>query len=102
MIKVDGLNQKPTSVLLIKEKSSGIPVPSPGLDFLPHFQQKNLTKAMHYQETGYLLNQIKHIGLAGQLQAGMLLWQDTAFCKKLFLGLCVIWFLVLDPKQKQP
>lgn len=44
MIEVDGLNQKPTSVLLIRGRSSGTPVPSPGLNSLPHFQQKKLTK----------------------------------------------------------
>lgn len=65
MPEVDDLNQKPTSGLLNKERSSGTPVPSPGFNSLPHFQQKNLTKAMYYQETGYLLNQVKYVRVAG-------------------------------------
>lgn len=71
-----------------------------------HFKEKNLTKAVHYQEKRrHLPNQTKHVVATSDLLpvwAGAFLWHDPALCKNAWSVLRVRSPLLLDTEQKQP
>lgn len=83
------MNQKSALGLLSKDRS--ILVQSAGFNPLPHLipSRKSDKSNVLSGNRGYLPNQIKHVVATSDLlpaRAGMLLWHDTAFCKKCLIG----------------